>query len=105
MPDSWQHYEFDVAQLFRSRGFQVEGNASVEGVRGIHKVDVWVTGKIGELAFRWVVECKDWKANIPKEKVLALQAIVQDVGADKGFLFSEKGFQAGAIRCAHKTNL
>jgi hypothetical protein len=55
--------------------------------------------------FNWVIECKAWKNNIPKEKVMALSAIVQDVGADRGFLLSEVGFQSGAIRAARTSNI
>lgn len=53
----------------------------------------------------WIIECKAWKNNIPKEKVTALSAIVQDVGADRGFLLSEVGFQSGAIRAARSSNI
>ena len=74
-------------------------------MRGSHKVDVFVTGVVHGIPFRWVVECKYWKTNIPKEKVLALYAIVQDVGADRGFLLSETGFQSGAIRASKSTNI
>lgn len=42
---------------------------------------------------------------MPKEKVLALQAIASDVGSDRAFLLSESGFQAGAIRCTQFTNI
>lgn len=52
-----------------------------------------------------VVEAKCWKSNVPKEKVLALRSIVDEVGADKGFLISANGFQAGAIEAALKTNI
>ena len=64
-----------------------------------------VKGSYHGIRFIWVVECKDWKSSIPKEKVLALSAIVQDIGADRGFLMSESGFQSGAIRVANNTNI
>ena len=34
-----------------------------------------------------------------------MAAILQDVGADRGFLLSEKGFQSGAIRLAERSNI
>jgi hypothetical protein len=37
--------------------------------------------------------------------VLALQSIAQDVGADRALLFSESGFQSGAIRACKNTNV
>ena len=36
---------------------------------------------------------------------MALYQIAQDVGADRAFLFSESGFQAGAIAAARNTNV
>jgi hypothetical protein len=98
-------YQEQAAIFFRSLTLSAEVEADIEGARGKHEIDVWVTGKLHTFDVRWVVECKDWKSNVPKEKVLALQAITQDVGADRGFLLSETGFQAGAVRCAHNTNI
>jgi len=80
-------------------------DAKVEGARGTHKIDVWAVGTLHGVKFKWLAECKDWKTNVPKEKVLALQSIVADVGADRGFLLSEQGFQSGAIRVASNTNV
>jgi hypothetical protein len=51
------------------------------------------------------VECKDWQSKIPKEKALALLSIVQDIGADRGFLLSEAGFQPGAIAAIQQSNV
>ena len=53
----------------------------------------------------WVVEAKSWRSNVPKEKILALRSIVDDTGADRGFLISEKGFQSGAWEAAKKSNV
>jgi Restriction endonuclease len=51
------------------------------------------------------VECKLWKTAVPKAQVLTLVQVAQDVGADRAFLLSEKGFQAGAIAVVKKTNI
>jgi hypothetical protein len=105
MPKSWSQYQEDAAAFFRTLGLTADVEKRIEGARGAHDIDVWVTGKLQAFSVRWVVECKDWKANVPKEKVLALQSITADVGADRAFLLSEKGFQSGAIRCAKHTNI
>jgi hypothetical protein len=76
-----------------------------EGARGIHNLDVYVEGAFHGIPFKWVVECKAWNSAVPKEKVMALAFIVQDIGADRGFLLSETGFQSGAVRVAKKTNV
>jgi hypothetical protein len=101
----WRQYQEDAAIVFRNLGLSAEVDKKVEGVRGTHDLDVYVSGKIYGLQVRWIVECKAWQSNIPKEKALALLAIVQDIGADKGILLSEIGFQSGAIKTARATNL
>ena len=105
MKSEWRKYQDDAATYFGSIGLTADTEAEVEGARGVHKIDVLVSGTVYGLPIRWVVECKDWSSNIPKEKVLALQSIVQDVGADRGILLSEVGFQSGAIRATRNTNI
>jgi len=105
MDNDWRKYQEKAASFFRSLGFMAVVDKKVCGARGKHKIDVWVTGQVQGISFRWVIECKDWKRNISKEKVLALMSIVQDIGADRGFLLSEIGFQSGAIRVSQKSNV
>lgn len=105
MPTKWQEYQLSAAKFFRKLGLEATVEHEVEGARGKHKIDVFVRGSYLGIDFKWIVECKAWKTNIPKEKVLALAGIIQDVGADRGFLLSEVGFQSGAIQSATKTNV
>lgn len=106
MATSWQAYQDEADDFFRSLGFTADVNArKVKGVRGEHDVDVLVTGAVYGLPFTWVVECKDWSSNVPKEKVMVLLSICQDLGADRGYLLSEKDFRAGAVRAARTTNV
>ena len=101
----WKELQKEVAELFRSVGCSSDEDQKVTGVRGEHKIDVYVNFKALSVDCSWIVECKHWNSNVTKEKVLALQSIVQDVGADKGVLVAKKGFQSGAIRCAQKSNI
>ncbi|MDR6426716.1 hypothetical protein J2738_002854 [Variovorax paradoxus] len=101
----WSSYQKQAAQFFTSIGLDAEIEFELQGARGTHVIDVFATGNYGGIPFKWVVECKAWKSNIPKEKVMALAAIVQDVGADRGFLLSEVGFQSGALRAARSSNI
>jgi hypothetical protein len=105
VPSAWKNYQEEVAGFFRSIGLNATVEKEIQGVRGTHRVDVHVMGSYMGIAFEWIVECKQWKTNVPKEKVMALSAIVQDVGADRGFLLSEKGFQSGAIAASQKSNI
>jgi len=101
----WKIYQEKTADLFRSLGCEADVEVAVRGARGEHKVDVWVSFCRFGLQMKWVVECKSWKTGVTKEKVLALRSIVEDVGADRGVLMSEAGFQSGAIRVAQHTNI
>jgi restriction system protein len=105
MQPKWKTYQEQAAQFFTHLGLLAAIEERISGVRGEHNVDVLVTGKVHGLDLRWIVECKDWASNVPKEKVLALFAIVQDTGADKGILLSEVGFQSGAIKVSRNTNV
>ena len=102
---NWKDYQNEAAEVFRKAGCEAEVDVVVEGVRGEHGIDVFVTFEQYGINCSWVVECKYWNTNVPKEKVLALQAIVDDVGADRGVLISKTGFQSGAIRLAQKSNI
>jgi len=101
----WQKYQQDVAELFHSLGFAVELEKVVAGARGVHEVDVLARATFAGVAVTWVIECKLWQVAVSKEKVLVLAQVASDVGADRGFLLSESGFQSGAMRVAENTNV
>ena len=101
----WKEYQNNAASFFKGLGLSASVERGVDGARGTHEIDVFVEGKAYGVPFIWVVECKAWKSNIPKEKVMALSSIVQDVGADRGFLLSEIGFQSGAIKATKNSNI
>jgi hypothetical protein len=102
---NWREYQEKVARIFRELGCSAEVDKTVQGARATHQVDVWVRHKSFGLEQRWVIECKDWRAQIPKEKVLALKSLVDDVGADKGLIVASSGFQRGARKAAEQTNI
>lgn len=102
---NWSEYQEKASKFFTKLGLETKIEYELEGVRGVHVIDVYATGNYNGIKFSWVIECKAWKTNIPKEKVMALTSIVQDVGADRGFLLSEVGFQSGAIRAAKTSNI
>lgn len=102
---NWHEYQEAVASVFREFGCSVEVDKKVKGTRSQHDIDVYVTfEKFGQVC-RWIIECKLWSKRIPKSEVLTLHNIVQDVGADRGLLFTESGFQSGALTAAKNTNL
>jgi restriction system protein len=105
MADNWKDYQEEAAAFFRSLGLDATTNASIKGVRTSHDVDVLVKSTHVGFQVVWIVECKYWKTPVSKLHVLALREIVADVGADRGILLCETGFQSGAIEAAQLTNV
>jgi restriction system protein len=105
MADSWQDYQNEVGDFFKSLGLEVATGFTIKGVRTTHDVDVFVKSHHVGFDVAWIVECKYWAKKVTKLHVLALREIVADVGADRGILLSESGFQSGAFEAATLTNV
>lgn len=102
---NWREYQDEVASFFRRQGCDAEVEKQVQGVRAKHDIDVYVTFFRSGIKCTWVVECKLWKTRVPKEKVMALRTIVEDLGADRGIIVSESGFQSGALDAVRDSNI
>ena len=102
---AWKKYQEDTADYFRSIGLNAATDVTVKGVRTDHDIDVLVTSHYVGFDITWIVECKYWKKPVNKLHVLGLREIVADIGADRGILLSESGFQSGAIEAANLTNI
>jgi hypothetical protein len=105
MANDWKDYQNEAAAFFRGLGLDAQTDVRIDGVRTHHDVDVVV--RLHQVGFEilWLVECKHWRAPVSKLHILALREIVADVGADRGILLSEAGFQSGAIEAARLTNV
>lgn len=102
---NWRNYQEKVAQAFRDLGATVETESTATGARGFHKIDVLIDLTVYGIKLKWVCECKLWNRPIQKHSILTFHSIVNDIGADKGFFFSESGFQAGAVKVTDNTNI
>jgi hypothetical protein len=105
MAADWFDYQEETAAFFRGLGMDAQTNVTVQGVRTQHDIDVLV--KMHHVGFEvtWAIECKHWKTKVSKLHVLGLRSIVQEIGADRGILLCETGFQSGAIEAAQLTNI
>ena len=101
----WKQYQNDVADVFRGLGFHVTVDQPLAGVRTNHKIDVLVEGEQVGFDLKWLVECKYWRSPVTKDKVLLLRQIVEEVGANRGFILSESSFQSGALEAANYSNI
>ena len=102
---SWREHQAEVAEFFHSLGLEVRTDERLKGLQSIHDIDVVVRGQHVGLHQLWLVECKHWNLPVGKVNVAALAAIVRDVGADRGLLLSDTGFQAGAIQLAERSQV
>lgn len=102
---SWKEYQEEAAAFFRSLGMSADTDVKLRGVRTEHAVDVLVRSEHAGFEVRWLIECKLWKKRVSKVHVLALREIVSDLGADRGILLAEAGFQSGALEAANITNV
>lgn len=105
MAEDWKNYQENAAEFFRSLGLSAKTDVRLKGVRTTHDIDVVVRSKHVGFEVLWLIECKRWKSPVSKLHVLGLREIVNDLGADRGVLLCEAGFQAGAIEAANLTNV
>lgn len=101
----WYQFQEDICDYFESIGATAQTNVSVQGVRTSHDVDILVTTRYLGEDLVWVVEAKKWQKRVNKLQVLALRTIIDDIGADRGFIVSEAGFQSGAYEAAENSNV
>jgi Restriction endonuclease len=103
---AWEKYQHDTADLLRELGFTAVVNDQLtEPNETVHAVDVSARRTVGGVGLLWIIECKLWNRRVPKEKVATLKAIVDGVGADRGLVMSQTGFQAGAVQMAIQKNI
>lgn len=103
-PD-WYKFQEKISNHFNSLGAISKTNITLQGVRTDHDIDVLVKTKFLGQDLTWIIEAKKWNNKVNKLHVLALRTIIDDIGADKGFIISEKGFQSGAIKAAKNSNI
>jgi hypothetical protein len=102
---AWAKYQEQVAALFRAERCDVLVEASVDGARAKHKVDVRVVFDKYGIKCTWLIECKYWNRSVGKAQVMTVQGIVNDCGAVRGVVVSKRGFQSGAVRAAMRSNI
>jgi len=104
----WRHFQDQVAEILNLiPGCVARVNQPVHGTRiGTVRVDVLAELRSNGFVFRVIVECKFWRRPIPQEKVFSLNTVVEDIGADRGYLISEIGVQSGAAEyLSHPSNV
>lgn len=104
-PETWQHLEELVRDIFVECGVQTQRQASLTLPRGSVNVDVLAEETKDGTTLRTICECKNWKANVPQEVVHSFRTVLAEAGAHRGYIISKAGFQSGAVEAAHSTNI
>lgn len=104
-PATWQELQEAVAQILNECGVSANTNVPIETVRGSVNVDVLAIDKAQTPPTTTIVECKLWKTKVPKTVVHSLRTVVDDYGANWGWIVSAEGFQSGAVEAAKKSNI
>ncbi len=104
-PQTWQELEQIVTDILSECGMEAERNVSLDLPRGNVDVDVLAKENVDGIIHQTVCECKNWSTNIPKEVVHAFRTVMQETGANRGYIMPKTGFQGGAIKAAEATNI
>ena len=99
-------YESLIKYLYQTlsedSGIEVHQKYKIEGKSGtVHEIDVYYEFQKNEVIHRVIIECKAWNNAVPKEKVLSLKGILEDIPNSVGIIASKKGLQKGAEQYAN----
>jgi hypothetical protein len=102
----WGGFEELVAKLHETGAVTVERDVTLTGKSGAaRQIDVLVRHKQDLYEHKVIVECKYWNQPVERLHVDALVTTVREVGADRGVIFSSKGFQSGAVTQAKQDGI
>lgn len=105
MPDSWQALQTEVGCILSECGFSVEVEKKFQSARGVVELDVYAEEAVRGRKYAIACECKYWKSRIPQAVVHGFRTVVQEIGANVGYIISMEGFQSGAVAASDLTNL
>ena len=105
VPKDWHALQDDVGRILAECGFSVEVEKKVQSARGGVELDVYAEEIVRGRRYAIACECKHWNARVPQAVVHSFRTVVQEVGANVGYIVSMNGFQAGAIAASELTNL
>ncbi|MVZ62799.1 restriction endonuclease [Sphingobacterium humi] len=104
-PNNWKELQNFVGQIFRECGFPTEISKVVQLVRGKKEIDVFTQDIKSEYKPHILVECKFWNKPVNQETIHSFRTIVNDFGANTGFIVSKNGFQSGSYDAVKNTNI
>lgn len=102
----WRDLQEKTRQLFAEMDYAAEVSKEVElAGRGKKEIDVFVTDPHASYNKVYLIECKHWASRVPQEVVHSFKTVMEETGANTGFIVSKVGFQRGAYDAARFTNI
>lgn len=101
----WKGLQDSVCNLMTEVGLTARKEEVLETPRGKIEIDVFAIDEKSVDKIKYVIECKNWKRTVPQSVVLSFNSVMQETGANIGFIVSRKGLQAGAKSYAKNTNI
>ncbi|WP_454785391.1 restriction endonuclease [Legionella sp. WA2024007413] len=95
-----------VAIILNQCGFiNVETEKKIETARNKVEIDVYGEELINNRKITVLCECKFWNKKIPQDTIHSFRTVMNDYGANTGYIISKKGFQLGAFQAVKNTNV
>lgn len=102
---NWKELQNLVGNLFTEMDYDVEIEKTIKLVRGKKEIDVYVKDTKSSSNLTFLIECKYWETKVSQETVHGFRTVVQDSGANAGYIVSLNGFQSGAYEAAALSNI
>jgi len=104
-PVDWKDLQNKIGIILTQCNFKVEIEKKVSSTRSLIEIDVYAEEIIDNRKYLVLCECKMWNSNIPQLYIHGLRTVVNDIGANKGYIISTSNFQRGAKDSAEHTNI
>jgi Restriction endonuclease len=102
----WRDLQEKTCRLFSEMGYNAEVSKQVPlAGRGEKEIDVYVQDPNASYNKVYLIECKLWEGRVAQETVHAFKTVMEETGANTGFIVSKAGFQSGAHAAARFTNI
>jgi len=104
-PLSWSALQDGVCRLLTEIGLNAEAEVVVPTPRGSVEVDVYAIDERTVDKITYVVECKNWGRPVEQSVVHSFAFVMQETGANVGYLVTKAGLQSGAQQYLSNTNI
>lgn len=105
VPENWQSLQDDVGRILGECGFDFETSKVIKIPRGKVEVDVYAEELVHGRKNIIVCECKYWRSRVPQSVIHAFRTVVQEIGANTGYIISLEEFQSGSHAASEFTNI